>query len=80
LTSPLELAEEHRLQLAVPMVVGVEGLENSVQAFEEECPEVMKWAKVPCTIGNMSCIMMVWLDNAGSIKLGTISNTVVDHI
>jgi hypothetical protein len=69
LTSLLELIEECRLQLALPVVVGVEGFEDSVQALEKECPEVVKWAKVPCTIGNVSCIVVIWFDNARSVEL-----------
>jgi len=69
LTRLLKLTEERRLQLALAVVVGVERLEDSVQALEEEGPEIVKWAKVPCTISDMCRIMVVWLDNAGSIKL-----------
>ena len=69
MTSLLELIEERRLQLALPMVVGVEGFEDSVQALEKECPEVVKWAKVPRAIGNVSCIVVIWFDNAGSVEL-----------
>jgi hypothetical protein len=58
-TSLLELAEEGRLQLALSVVVGVERLEDSVQALEEECPEIVKWAKVTCTISDMSRVMVV---------------------
>jgi hypothetical protein len=72
--------EEGRLQLALSVVVGVERLEDSVQALEEECPEIVKWAKVMCTISDMSCVMVVWLDNTGSIELGIIIvNTVGDY-
>jgi len=80
LTSLLELTKEGHLQLALSMVVGVERLEDSVQALEKECPEIIKWAKVMCTISNMSCVMVVWLNNTGSIELGIIIiNTVGDY-
>jgi hypothetical protein len=69
LTRLLELTEERRLQLALAMVVGVERLEDSVQALEKKGPEIVKRAKVARTVGDMSRIMVVWLDNAGSIKL-----------
>ena len=65
----MKLAEERRLQLALAMVVGVERLEDSVQALEKKGPEIVKRAKVARTVGDMSRIMVVWLDNAGSIKL-----------
>ena len=51
------------------MVVGVERLEDLVQALEKKGPEIVKRAKVARTVGDMSRIMVVWLDNAGSIKL-----------
>jgi hypothetical protein len=69
LTRLLELTEERRLQLALAVVVGVERLEDSVQALEKKGPEIVKRAKVARTVGDMSRIMVVWLDNAGSIKL-----------
>jgi hypothetical protein len=69
LACPLELAEERRLQLALAVVVGVKGLEDSVQALEKEGPEVVKWAKVPRAIGNVSCIVVIWFYNAGSVEL-----------
>ena len=69
LTRLLKLTEEHRLQLALAVVVGVERLEDSVQALEKKGPEIVKRAKVARTVGDMSRIMVVWLDNAGSIKL-----------
>jgi hypothetical protein len=80
LTSLLELTEEGHLQLALSIVVGVERLEDSVQALKEECPEIVKWAKVTCTISNISRVMVVWLDNTRSIELGIIIvNTVGDY-
>ena len=69
MTRLLELTEERRLQLALAVVVGVERLEDSVQALEKKGPEIVKRAKVARTVGDMSRIMVVWLDNAGSIKL-----------
>ncbi len=51
------------------MVVGVERLKDSVQVLKKECLEVVKWAKVPCTIGNVSCIVVIWFDNTGSVEL-----------
>jgi hypothetical protein len=69
LTCLLELAEERRLQLALAVVVGVERLEDSVQALEEESPKVVKWAEVPREFGNVSCVVVVWLDNARSVEL-----------
>jgi hypothetical protein len=69
LTRPLELAEERRLQLALAVVVGVERLEDSVQALEKEGPEIVKRAKVARTVGDMSRIVMVWFGDAGSVEL-----------
>ena len=69
MTRLLELTEERCLQLALAVVVGVERLEDSVQALEKKGPEIVKRAKVARTVGDMSRIMVVWLDNAGSIKL-----------
>ena len=69
MTRLLELTEERHLQLALAVVVGVERLEDSVQALEKKGPEIVKRAKVARTVGDMSRIMVVWLDNAGSIKL-----------
>jgi len=69
LTCPLELAEEHHLQLTLAMVVGVERLEDSVQVLKKEGPEVVKWAKVLYIISNMSCIVVIWFDNARSVEL-----------
>jgi hypothetical protein len=80
LTSLLELTEEGHIQLALSVVVGVERLEDSVQMLEEECPEIVKWAKVTCTISDMSRIMVVWVNNTRSIELGIIIiNTVGDY-
>jgi len=73
LTRPLELAEECHLQLALAMVVGVERLEDSVQALEKEGPEIVKWAKVSHTVSNMSHIVMVWFGDARSIELVPLS-------
>ncbi len=69
LTCPLELAEERHLQLALAVVVGVERLEDSVQALKKEGPEIVKWAKVVRIVGDMSHIVMVWFDDTGSIEL-----------
>lgn len=69
LTSPLKLSKEGRLQLAVCMIVGLEGLQNLIEALEQECPEVMEGAKVTCKSANMSRIMMVWFECTRSIKL-----------
>jgi hypothetical protein len=68
-TCPLELTKEHHLQLALAMVVGVERLEDSVQALKKEGPEIMKWAKVAYTVGDMSHIVVVWFGDARSIEL-----------
>jgi hypothetical protein len=65
----VELTEECCLQLTLPIVVCVEGLEDSVQALKEEGLKVVQWAKLPHAIGNISCIVVVWLNNTGSIEL-----------
>ena len=69
LTRPLELAEECHLQLALAMVVGVERLEDLVQALKKEGPEIVKRAKVARTVGDMSRIVVVWFGDAGSVEL-----------
>ena len=69
MTCPLELAKERRLQLALAMVVGVERLEDSVQALKKEGPEIVKQAKVARTVGDMSRIVVVWFGDAGSVEL-----------
>jgi hypothetical protein len=69
LTRPLKLAEERHLQLALAMVVGVERLEDLVQALEKKGPEIVKQAKVVRTVGNMSRIVVVWFGDAGSVEL-----------
>jgi hypothetical protein len=69
LTCLLELTEERHLQLALAMVVGVERLEDSVQALKKKGPEIVKQAKVACTVGDMSHIVVVWFGDAGSVEL-----------
>ena len=51
------------------VVVGVERLEDSVQALEMEGPEIVKQAKVARTVGDMSRIVMVWFGDARSVEL-----------
>jgi hypothetical protein len=35
----------------------------------EKCPEIMEWPEVPHTFTDMGCVVMVWLNDARTIKL-----------
>ena len=69
MTRPLELTEERRLQLTLAMVVGVERLEDLVQVLKKKGLEIVKRAKVACTVGDMSHIVVVWFGDARSVEL-----------
>ena len=69
LTHLLKLTEESGFQVTLAMVVGLERLENFVEMLIEERSEIVQRPKVPHTFANMSHIVMVWLNNARTIKL-----------
>ena len=69
MTCLLELVEKCCLELTLAVVVRLERLENFVQPFIEESPEVVKWPEVSHTFTNVSCIVVVGLDDARSVEL-----------
>jgi hypothetical protein len=69
MTCLLEVTEESRLEFAVAVVVCFVGLQNLVEPFEKECPEVVERAIVSHTFANVSRVMVIWFDHIGSIQL-----------
>jgi len=51
------------------MVVGLERLKNFIEMLVEEHPEIVEWPEVLHTFTDMSRVVMVWLDDARTIKL-----------
>ena len=51
------------------IVIGLERLENFIEMLIEKHPEIVQRPKVPHTFTNVSCIVMVRLNNTGTIKL-----------
>jgi hypothetical protein len=69
LTHLLKLIEESSFQVTLAIVVGLERLENFVEMLIEECLEIVQRPEVPYTFTNVSCIVMVRLNNTRTIKL-----------
>jgi hypothetical protein len=69
LTHLLKLTEESGFQVTLAIVIGLERLENFIEMLIEERPEIMQRPEVPHTFTNVSHIVMVWLNDARTIKL-----------
>lgn len=66
-TGPLKFLEKGGLQLAIAVIISVERFEDFVQALEEKGPKPMERAKIPSAVGYVSCVVVVWFDDRGTV-------------
>jgi hypothetical protein len=70
MTRLLKVAKKRSLELALTVIVRIEGLEDLVQMFIEVSPKVLEWSEVPDTFADVRRIVMIGFDHVGAVKLG----------
>lgn len=70
----MKLREKRGFQFAVTVIICVVRLENFVEPFKQEAPEVMHRSKIANTIGNMCRIVMIRFDGSSTVELGNLIN------
>jgi hypothetical protein len=70
MTHLLKVAKKRSLELALTVIVRIEGLEDLVQTFVKVSPKVLKWSEVPDTFADVCRIVIIGFDRIGAVKLG----------
>ena len=66
---PMKFCKERSLQLAVTVIVCIEGFQNLVQTLKEEGPEAVDRSKSTYELWQVRRVVVIWLHRRFSIEL-----------
>lgn len=65
----MELSEKCALDIAAFVVGRTVRLQDLVEAFEHECPELLQWTVVEHEVARVRCIVVVRSDRVRTVQL-----------